>query len=61
MVENTKSVRFNCDISLLAELDDYCSRYVTRTQMMELAIRNYLALLQKNKVPKVRKYKNSSN
>lgn len=42
----TKSVRFNCEETLVGELDEYKSRYVSRTQMIEQAIKNYIALLK---------------
>jgi metal-responsive CopG/Arc/MetJ family transcriptional regulator len=45
-MKDTKSVRFNCDVDLVERLDSHRSRFVTRSQMMEHAIRNYLVLLQ---------------
>lgn len=45
-MKNTKSVRFNCDANLVERLDAHRSRFVTRSQMLEQAIRNYLVLLQ---------------
>jgi metal-responsive CopG/Arc/MetJ family transcriptional regulator len=45
-MKNTKSVRFNCDANLVERLDEHCSRFISRTQMLEQAIRNYLVLLQ---------------
>jgi len=45
-----RQVRFNCDQNLLAELDLYRSRYVCRTQIIEMAIGNYLALLKQHGV-----------
>jgi metal-responsive CopG/Arc/MetJ family transcriptional regulator len=45
-MKDTKSVRFNCNINLVERLDEHRSRYVTRSQMLEQAIRNYLMLLQ---------------
>jgi metal-responsive CopG/Arc/MetJ family transcriptional regulator len=45
-MKDTKSVRFNCNINLVERLDEHRSRYVTRSQMLEQAIRNYLVLLQ---------------
>ncbi|MBL4751950.1 MAG: hypothetical protein JKX71_15470 [Amylibacter sp.] len=46
MKSKTKSIRFNCETGLLGELDEYRSRYVSRTQMLEQAIRNYIVLLK---------------
>lgn len=45
-MKDTKSVRFNCNTNLVERLDEHRSRYVTRSQMLEHAIRNYLVLLQ---------------
>ena len=46
VMKNTKSVRFNCDANLVERLDAHRSRFVTRSQMLEQAIHNYLVLLQ---------------
>lgn len=46
VMKDTKSVRFNCDVLLVDRLDAHRSRFVTRSQMLEQAIRNYLVLLQ---------------
>lgn len=43
----TKAVRFNCDLELLQDLDAHRSRYVSRTQMIEIALKNYLAALRR--------------
>ena len=45
-MDGKKSVRFNCEQTLLEQLDAYRSRYVCRTQLIEQALRNYLKLLQ---------------
>lgn len=45
-----RSIRFNCDRELLCELDSYRSRYVSRTQMLEVALSRYLADLKQGRV-----------
>lgn len=45
-------VRFDCNPDLLCDLDSYRSRFVTRTQMIEQAIKNYLILLEREGVPR---------
>lgn len=49
-MKNCKSIRFNCDLSLLSELDGYRSRHVSRTEMLEAAIERYLADLKQGRV-----------
>ena len=45
-MNDKKSVRFNCEEALLTELDAYRSRYVCRTQLIEQALKHYLAMLK---------------
>lgn len=52
MKTKTKSIRFNCEAGLVTELDEYRNRYVSRTQMLEQAIRNYIALLKQRGIKK---------
>ena len=49
-MDDKKSVRFNCEETLLTELDAYRSRYVCRTQLIEQALKHYLAMLKQNGV-----------
>lgn len=49
-MNDKKSIRFNCDEALLAELDAYKSRFVCRTQLIEQALKHYLTMLKKNGV-----------
>lgn len=51
-MSDKKSVRFNCEETLLTEIDAYRSRYVCRTQLIEQALQHYLAMLKKNGVQK---------
>lgn len=49
-MDDKKSVRFNCEEGLLHELDAYRSRYVCRTQLIEQALKHYLAMLRQSGV-----------
>jgi|TARA_R110002074_G_scaffold37314_3_gene101335 metal-responsive CopG/Arc/MetJ family transcriptional regulator len=58
----TFSVRARLDVELLSEVDSYITRYRTRTQIIEEALRLYLPVLaQTDKRKKIEQNANSSS
>lgn len=45
-MNSTKAIHFKCSKGLIDELDKHRSRYISRTELLEVAIKRYLKFLR---------------